>query len=219
MFILLAVLPVLTPPPAVEGSWQFCRLQHEGFGWNIDHPRAEQRLIAMLKDITLIDAAPEPLVVSATGEDLSQCAFVFASNVDQLFWDEEEAKAMGDWLHKGGFLWTDGFWRTWAWDNWSRQLRKALPEASIWELHTHSIFESPFQVRLQRQPCPKGGWVKNFAVEDDQGRLMVLMTFNEKKGGQCGAVGDAWEGFARNWQDEEAAWRFSLNVILHVMTH
>ena len=36
---------------------------------------------------------------------------------------------------------------------------------------------------------------------------------------QCGAVGDAWQGFTQNWQDEEAAWRFSLNVILHAMTH
>ena len=220
--IFIVVLTVLASLSTAEGSWQFCRLKHEG-RWNADYPHAELNLIAMLEDVTLIDVNPEPLVISTTGEDLSQCAFVFASNVDRLFWTEDEAKAMGDWLHKGGLLWTDGLWSgRWsdrAWDRWSRELRKALPEAQIWELHTHPIFESPFQVRLQRQPCPRGGWVKNFAVEDDQGRLMVLMTFNEKWISGCGAVGDAWEGFARNWQDEEAAWRFSINVLFHAMTH
>ena len=225
--MLIAVLAalLLTPFPVVEGAWRFCRLKHEG-DWQVDYPRAERSLIKMLEDVTLIDAALEPLVVSATGEDLSQCVFVFVSNVDQLLWTKDEAKAMGDWLHKGGLLWTDGMWKNWAWDNWSRQLRKALPEAQVWELHTHPIFEFPFPVRL-RQPCPRGGWVKNFAVEDGEGRLMVLMTFNEKDkvargagaGEQCGAVGDAWEGFAQNWQDEEAAWRFSVNVLLYAMTH
>ena len=153
--ILIVLLMALTPPLAAKESWQFCRLRHKG-GWNADHPHAELRLISMLKDVTFIDAAPTPLVVSATGEELSQCAFVFASNIEYLVWNEEEAVAMGDWLHKGGFLWTDGMWENQGWDRWSRQLRKALPEASIWELHTHPIFETPFPVQL-RQPCPKGG--------------------------------------------------------------
>ncbi len=217
--ILVVALLVLNLPTA-EGSWRFCRLKHRGLGWSIDYPYAEQRLLKMLEDVTLIDVVSKPLVVSATGKDLSQCAFVYASNIDHLSWTEHEAKIVGDWLRKGGFLWTDGFWRDRSWDHWSQQLRKALPEAQIWELHDHPIFETPFRVRLQ-QSCPRvpEGWVKNFAVEDDQGRLMVLMTFNEKRGGQCGAIGDAWEGFRQNWQDEEAAWRFSINVLLYAMTH
>ena len=178
----------------------------------------------MLEDITTIGATPDPIVVSSTGEDLSRCAFVFASNVDRLLWTDGEAAAFGDWLRKGGFLWTDGFWTNSAsenaLDNWRGQLLKALPEAQIRQLHTHPIFESPFEARLQRQPCPWGGWVKHFAVEDDEGRLMVLMTFNEKYSAQCGAVGDAWEGFAqRLWHNGETSWKFSVNVLLHVMTH
>ena len=218
MFMVALAALFLTPPPEVEGSWRFCRLKHEGI-WNANYPIAGQNLIAMLEDVTLIDASSRIFTVSASGEDLSRCNLVVASMIDYLFWTEDEAKAVGDWLHKGGFLWTDGMWSDEAWDHWSRQLRKALPEAQVWELHTHPIFESPFPVRL-RQPCSLGGWVKNFAVEDGEGRLMVLMTFNEKRTGtRCGAVGDAWEGFVRNWQDEEAAWRFSINVILYVMTH
>ena len=206
----------LTPFAGAEGSWQFCRLRHAG-EWNNDYPRAGRNLTAVLDYATFIDVAPTTLVVSTTGEDLSRCTFVVASNIDGLLWTEHEAKAIGDWLHKGGFLWADGFWSDWAWDNWSRQLRKALPKASIWELHTHPIFESPFPIRLQ-QPCPWDGWVKHFAVKDDRGRLMVLMTFNEIN--YCdGVVGDSWESFAQSWQDDEAAWRFSINVFFYVMTH
>ena len=215
----------------VEGAWQFCRLKHKGSGaadypaWAADYPDAEMRLIDMLKDVMLLDAKPRPLVVSVTGKELSQCPFVFASNIDKLVWTEDEAAIIGDWMRKGGLLWTDGFWGNGeAWENWGRQLRKALPEAEIQELQTHPIFEYPFQVKL-RQSCfygsgfVKDGWVKNFAVQDDKGRLMVLMTFNELRVNQCGVVGDAWEGFSRNWQNEQAAWRFSINVILHIMTH
>ena len=216
--ILIVALLILNLP-STEGSWRFCRLKHEG-SWNADYPLAEQRLIKMLEDVTLMDVAPKSLIVSATGKDLSQCVFVYASNIDHLSWTEHEAQAVGDWLRKGGLLWTDGFWKDKVWDRWSQQLRKALPEAQIWELHDHPIFETPFQVQLQ-QTCYfelSDGWVKNFAVKDDEGRLMVLMTFNETR--QCpGAVGDSWEGFTKNWLSEEAAWRFSVNVFLYVMTH
>ena len=174
----------------------------------------------MLEDITFIDANPTPIVVSTTESDLSQCAFVFASNIDNLLWSAAEAKAIGDWLRKGGFLWTDGFWNNKGWEHWNLQLRKALPEAYVQELHSHPIFEYPFGVELQ-QPCRHGGWVKNFAVEDEKDRLMVLMTFNQRNvyGTQCGFVGDAWQGFAKNWQNEHSSWNFSINVFLHIMTN
>ena len=214
-FMLIAVSAVAA---SAEGAWQFCRLHHEG-GWGKDHPRAGERLIAMLEDVTYIDASPTILVVSPTGEDLSRCASVFASNVDELVWSADEATAVGDWLRKGGFLWTDGFWDDEAWWHWNRQLRKALPEARVWELDSsHPIFEYPFRVRL-RQRGYMEGWVKNFAVEDDRGRLMILMTLNERKD-MLGAVGDSWEGFGRHWQNqEEMSWGFAVNVLLHVMTH
>lgn len=215
---ILVVFWIFAISPA-EGSWHFCRLKHDG-AWDNDHPDAEQNLLAMLEGVTFIDAFSTTLVVSPTEEDLSQCAFVLASNVDKLSWTDDEAAIVGDWLRKGGFLWTDGFWKDEAWENWNQQLRKALPKAQIRELHSHSIFEYPFQVQL-RQSCLNGGWVKNFAVEDEEERLMVLMTLNERRGkkAQCGAVGDAWEGYAANWQREEAAWRFSVNVFLYIMTH
>ena len=202
-----------------EGTWQFCRLKHRG-SWFFDHPTAEEKLVVMLKNVIIIDAAPTPLVVSSTDNDLSQCAFVFASNVDRLSWTANEAKAIGDWAKKGGFLWTDGIWSDKAWENWNLQLQKALPEAEVRELGPHHpIFQYPFQIQLQQYKAPGGGWVKNFAVEDDKGRLMVLMTFNEKWCSGCGAVGDSWEDFENDWQVQEAAWMFSINVLLRVMMH
>ena len=215
---LLKFIMILTVAAPTEGSWQFCRLKHEG-AWSNDHPDAEKKLIAMLEDITFIDANPTPIVVSTTKSDLSQCAFVIASNIDKLLWSEDEAKAIGDWIRKGGFLWTDGIWNDEAWEHWNLQLQKALPKAFVRELDSHPIYEYPFGIQLE-QPCPQGGWVKNFAVEDDKGHLMVLMTFNQKSyRNQCGFVGDAWQGFAKNWQNEQASWSFSVNVFLHIMTH
>ena len=216
---LLKFIMILIVAAPTEGSWQFCRLKHEG-RWSSDHPDAELKLIAMLEDITFIDATPEPIVVSTNEQDLSQCAFVVASNIDSLLWSEDEAKAIGDWLRKGGFLWTDGIWNDEAWEHWNLQLQRALPKAYVHELqYHHPIFKYPFKV-FPQQPCPQGGRVMNFAVADNKGRLMVLMTFNQRRhGNQCGFVGDAWEGFAENWQNEQASWSFSVNVFLNIMTH
>ena len=213
----LGFILVVMSTASAEGAWQFCRLQHEG-RWMSDFPESGQRLIPMLEDITYIDASPTTLLVSTTKEDLSQCAFVFATNIDDLVWSADEAAVIGDWLRKGGFLWTDGYWSDGAWENWNRQLSKALPEAQVRELDSsHPIFEYPFRVRL-RQRGYLDGWVKNFAVEDDQGRLMVLMTLNEHRS-MPGAVGDVWERFTGDWQSVNAGWGFTINVLLYVMTH
>ena len=213
---LIVIFVIATP---TEGRWQFCRLEHAG-EWNNDYPTAEEKLVAMLKDVIRIDAAPETLVISTTEQGLSQCAFVYTSNIELLFWPTDEAKIIGDWLRKGGFLWTDGFWSDESWSLWNLQLQKVLPDTEVKELDSHHpIFNYPFQIQLQQYNAPGGGWVKNFAVEDDKGRLMVLMTFNEKKCSDCGAVGDGWQNFLKNWQSQEASWMFSINVFLYIMTH
>ena len=215
--ILIPIILLIVATPS-EATWQLCRLRHEG-DWYADYPTADQNLIAMLKDVTTIDVNPTPIVVATNEEELSQCAFIYTSNIDFLFWSPDEAKAIGDWVQKGGFLWTDGFWTDMAWAHWTLQLEKAFPKAEIRELNSHHpIFNYPFRVRLQQYDIPEGGWVKNFAVEDNRGRLMILMTFNEKLC-NCGVLGDSWQGFTKNWQNEQATWGFSINVILHIMTN
>ena len=201
---------------SVEGAWQFCRLRHEG-RWRNDWPRAEGNLMSMLDEYTHIDAAPVGRVVSAVEEDLSDCAMVYTVNVEDLEWDDAEARAVGDWLRRGGVIWTDGIWDKLWWDDWIRNLRKAVPTARIRELpDSHPIFNVPFRVRLRQ---PFGGWVKHFAAEDERGRMMVLMTYNEKDDGG-GVVGDTWQGVAL-WSPggELLSWGFSVNVILYIMSH
>ena len=216
--ILITIMILIVSIPT-EGTWQFCRLRHQG-DWYADYPVAERKLTAMLKDVIRIDAAPRNRVITTTEQNLSQCAFVVISNIDSLFWSPNEARAIGDWAKKGGFLWTDGIWSDEAWESWNKQLKKALPRAQVRELDSHHpIFNHPFQVPLQQYKAPEGGWVKNFAVEDDKGRLMILMTFNEKGCNGCGAVGDSWQDFEDDWQSKEAAWMFSINVLLYIMTH
>ena len=46
----------------------------------------------------------------------------------------QEADRFRLYLVKGGFLWVDDFWGTRAWDQWSEEIRKVLPEFPIPDL-------------------------------------------------------------------------------------
>src|SRR5262245_40883788 len=41
-----------------------------------------------------------------------------------------QAAGLRNYLLRGGFLWADDFWGTYAWTFWQTKLRKALPAAS-----------------------------------------------------------------------------------------
>ena len=51
------------------------------------------------------------------------------------YFDEDEAKALRAYMLKGGFLWADDFWGTYAWEHWVGEVRKIFPNENEYPIN------------------------------------------------------------------------------------
>jgi hypothetical protein len=234
-------------PDSFDGRFHYCRAVYranplgDGGGWLTDYPLADIDLSIRLGELTNIrvatDAAGDPkhLIVRLTDNELFQCPFIMMQEVGRLFFTEEDAARLRLYLQKGGFLWVDDFWGSYAWDVWAAQIRKVLPpsEYPIFDLpNDHPIYGTMFNIKGMPQIPSINFWydsggstsergadsaqVHARGIADKHGRLMVLMTHNTD-------VSDSWE---REGEDPRYFYAFSvdgyqvaINVVLYTMTH
>lgn len=236
-----------TPTPdSFDGRFNFCRVatsqsrMGDGAAWWVDYPRADINLSIRLSELTKtpisVDAAGEPnhLVVTLTDPELLQCPFIMMTEVGSVYFSPEEARALRDYLLKGGFLWADDFWGTYAWDHWASEFSKVLSPAEypMRELPMdHPLFRTQFTVTKVPQIPSIGWWMgtgttsergadsavaRAIGVADARGRLMVFITHNTD-------LGDSWE---REGDDPNYFYTFSvdgyalgINALLYAMMH
>lgn len=231
-----------------DGKFHICRLmytqvrqQNLGMGWGTDYPFAEINLSIRLSELTKTTVAfdgernPVNLVVRPTDDALFQCPVVIASDPGSAGFSAADAERLREYLDKGGFLWVDDFWGSYAWDSFASEIGKVLPpgEFPIKDLAPgHAIFRTLFPVaEIPQVPSinfwrGSGGETSEMGIEsekahmaaitDKQGRIMVLMTHNTD-------IADSWE---REGDDPNFFFHFSpngyavgLNTMLYAMTH
>jgi hypothetical protein len=240
--------PVRSPTPeSFDGSFNFCRIMFTatrgGFGgnWSVDYPRADVNLSIRFSELTKarISVAPsgEPnhLVVDLSDPALFDCPFVMMTEVGAAYFSPEEAAKLKEYLLKGGFLWADDFWGSYAWENWIGEFNKVLPanEFRVFELpKDHPLFRQQFQISKVAQIPSINHWMGSgggtseryedsavphaMGIADKHGRLMVLMTHNTD-------FGDSWEREADDpnyfYHFSVDGYAFGINVLLYSMTH
>lgn len=228
-----------------DGKFHFCRAAFrngigDGGGWSADWPWADINLSIRLGELTKTtvskDAAgdPKPLLTVLSDPAMHQCGFVMMTEVGSIFFTDDEVTNLRTYLLKGGFLWVDDFWGSYAWRVWENQIRKVFPAAEyeIVDLQPeHPIYNMQFRIARTAQITNIGFWrntgttsergaetatVNTRAIADRQGRVMVLMTHNTD-------FGDAWE---REGEDASFFYKFAadgyafgINVVLYAMTH
>lgn len=230
-----------------RGSFNFCRVMFQslrgGYGgnWSVDYPRADVNLSIRAAELTRLRVSttpagePDHVVISLTDDALFQCPFVMMTEVGSAWIAPEEAERLRDYLLKGGFLWADDFWGSYAWEHWAQEIGKVLPrhEYPIVELPPdHPLFRAQFEIKRVPQIPSINFWMGSGGgtseryedsarpaargISDRAGRLLVLMTHNTD-------VGDSWE---READDPEYFYRFSvdgyafgINVLLYALTH
>ena len=238
---------IRTPTPqSFDGGFNFCRIMTsssrmgDGGGWSVDYPRADVNLSIRLAELTRTRISTDPsgepnhLVIRLTDPELYSCPFIMMTEVGSVYFDPEEAARLRDYLLKGGFLWADDFWGSYAWDHWAAEFSKVLPPAEypIRDVPPdHPMFRAQFNVARVPQIPSINFWYGTGqtsergsdsaqpharAVADAQGRLLALMTHNTD-------VGDSWE---REGDDPAYFYTFSvdgyafgINVLLYAMAH
>jgi hypothetical protein len=229
-----------------DGKFHFCRVEYrsgrgDGGGWGVDYPQADSNLSIRLSDLTRapvsFDDAREPnhVVVRLTDDELFQCPFVMMTEVGAAYLDDDEVTRLREYLLKGGFLWADDFWGSYAWQSWENEIRKVFPSGQypIVDLPLdHPLFRTHFIVKKVPQIPSINYWMGSGggtseregdseiatarAILGPTGRPMVLMTHNTD-------VGDSWE---REGDDPNYFYAFAIdgyavgiNVVLYSMAH
>ena len=231
----------LATADSFDGSWQFCRLAYQGRGWATDYPDADYNFSTRLSELTKTSVSRtatggvRPLIVRPTDDALFQCPFVMLWQAESVWFSDEDAARLRDYLLKGGFIWSDDSWGTHAWQNFEHEMGKVLPPAQYRFVDltvTHPLYRTFFDLpRVPQIPAisywlGSGGdtseegadsaQVHVRGIADERGRLMVLATHNTD-------VADGWE---REGVDPRYFRQFSIdayavgiNTMMYTMSH
>jgi hypothetical protein len=210
-----------------RGDWR-----DGGTSWAVDYPRGDRTLVQMLRRFTRIDVrAVEQPVNPDDGDDIFYWPFLTAGLAG--YWELTDAQAakLREYLLRGGFVFFDSFFDSGSWIGFEEGMKRIFPDRPIVDLtddHAvfHAVFDLPNMTDVQIPNMNSlmgggGGYLGDGAVPrwrgifDDDGRLMVLIAFNND-------VADSWQ-----WADDprypaESAnlgLRIGVNIAMYGMTH
>jgi hypothetical protein len=224
-----------------RGVYTSGRREAGGQGWSTDYPDAERNFSIRLAELTRTkvstspDGEPQFVVVRLTDEALYGCGFLHLEDVGTASLTAPEIEGLRNYLLRGGFVWCDDFWGTFAWNNWLNELRRVLPQSDYPVVPIpmdHPILRAQFEVTeipqipsIQFWRQSGGGTSERGAdsaepaltgIFDQHGNLMVVMTHNTD-------ISDAWE---REGEDPRFFYNFSpdgyavgINILMYAMTH
>jgi hypothetical protein len=224
-----------------RGIYTSVRGEAGGQGWSTDYPDAELNFSIRLSELTKTrvsrggDGRPDHITVRLTDPALFECPYLHMEDVGTISLRDGDVEALRAYLLKGGFIWVDDFWGTYAWEHWTEELGRVLPpdEFPIVDLSLeHPIFTSQVVVKEFPQIPSIQSWRRNpyetsergsdsaephaRAIVDRHGNVMVFMTHNTD-------ISDAWE---REGEDPRYFYQFSpygyavgINVMLYAMSH
>jgi hypothetical protein len=207
------------------GDWE-----NGGTSWAVDYPRADRTLAMILRRLTRIDVrSVEQPVNLDDGDDVYYWPFLMVGLPGS--WDLTEAQAakLRDYLLRGGFLLCDSFFGTAEWQGFVESMQRVFPDRPIVDLSDdHPLFHVVYDLREKHQianmqalygrgrPYRADGDTPRWrGILDDQGRLMVVIAFNND-------VGDSWQ-----WADDpdypaedaNLGLRLGVNFAVYAMTH
>jgi hypothetical protein len=242
------VPPKWATPSDFDGSFVYCRGYYTswypepgGSGWSTDYPGSDNNFSVRLAELTRVhvkldaNRLPNYVVVGLSDPLLYHCPMLYMEDVGTADFSEEEVTELRKFLLKGGSLWVDDFWGSYAWDNWVKQIGRILPpgEFPIFDIPaSHAVMHALYDVKDVPQVPNIGYWrqtgggtsergpdsaeIHFRGIQDHQGRLMVLMSHNTD-------ISDTWEREGENHDYFELfsprGYAIGVNILLYAMSH
>jgi len=208
------------------GDWR-----QGGTSWTDDYPRGDRTMIQMLRRLsrTSVRAVEQP--VNLDDGDSSYWPFLIVGLAQAWELTDSQAATLRGYLLHGGFIFCDSFFGERNWEVFQESLRRVFPDRPIVDLTDehpifHTVYDLPHMTSVQipnmnslmagGDGSMAGGRIPRWrGVSDDNGRLMVLIAFNND-------VADAWQ-----WADDvrypadkaNLALRLGVNVAVYAMSH
>ena len=203
------------------GSWK----QGQS-NWTMDYPRSDRHLSAAVRRLTRVHTRSVEQPVDLDEGDQFDWPWLYGVEVGHWELTDDQAKAMREYLLRGGFFYADDFWGPDEWRGFEVGMKKIFPNREIVELpneealfHTVYDLDDRYQILgewgLRRGPRQGGITPQWMGVRDDKGRLMVAITANSD-------IGDSWE-FADlpTYPERFSALgiRIGVDYVIYSMTH
>jgi hypothetical protein len=213
-----------------DGRFTFARIRYGGGGsffnrgmssaWNHDYPRAEQHLMQILKEVTLIDVNTEGSRI-LTLDDPELFKYPIAYMWEPGFWSitDREAAGFRAYLLKGGFAIFDDFEYEHM-DTLAANMRRVLPELQFVKMDaSHRVFDSFFRMKTIEFPHPMMNILPTYwgiYEDNDPGkRLMVIANHNND-------VAEYWEWSGEGlfpFDTSNEAYKLGVNYMVYGLTH
>jgi hypothetical protein len=235
----------LTPDWQEKTEWAFARLMfpggaldgyrgrfdgdwHEGLTlWTQDYPRADRHFSQAVRRLTRIHVrSVEQPVNLEDGDDVFNWPWVYAVQVGEWGLTDAQAKVLREYLLRGGFFMADDFHGTEEWAVFAETMHRVFPDRQIVEIEDsdaifHTVYDLNDRYQVPGAEHLRTGYKKDGigahwrAIYDDNGRVMVAISFNSD-------IGDSWE-----WADtpryperfSSLGIRLGVNYIVYAMTH
>ena len=217
--------------PPLGGAGRFGASWKQGLSsWTIDYPLGDRNYLRLLRRLTTVHVrSVEQPVDLDDGDDVFNWPFLIASNVGSWSLTDAQAAKLREYLLRGGFLMCDSFFGSQEWEGFEATMRRVFPDRPIVELENdHPIFHTVYelgqrsQVRNMRSLRGRGVGYRSDgvtphwrAVLDDEGRVMVAISFNND-------LGDSWQ-YADIPEypqgDSFLGIRIGVNYAVYAMTH
>ncbi len=235
---------------AEKTEWTFARLMYppaprgrfgRGYGfrgggvwtegntmWTQDFPRADRHFAMAVRRLTRIHvrSVEQPVNLDEGGEFDWPWLYAVQTGTWQL--TDAQAKALREFLLRGGFFMADDFWGPGEWETFMASMKRVFPEREVVELQNgDAIFHTVYDLDDRYQVASQGSVRRGTSwkcegcpdhwrgIYDDHGRLMVAITFQSD-------VGDSWEwADAPDYPERYAALgiRIGVNYIIYAMSH
>jgi len=196
--------------------------------WSRDYPKADRQFLIAMHRLTRIDGRPTEQVVTLDSDEIFNYPWIYAVQVQNWAFTDNQANRLREYLLKGGFLMVDDFHGTEDWENFMRGMRQVLPDRPVEDLQSgdeifHTLYDIDDKMQIPGEQFvwtgrtyEKDGYQPKWrAIRDDKGHIVVAICHNMH-------LGDAWE-----WADDpnypetfaSMAFRVGLDYIIYGMTH
>jgi hypothetical protein len=196
--------------------------------WTTDYPRSDRHFSSALRRLTRVHARSVEQPVNLDEGDQYDWPWLYAVEVGHWNLSDAQAKAMREYLLRGGFFMCDDFHGTEEWEVFAASMRRVFPDRQIVEIENpdaifHTIYDLDGRYQVPGAQFLRSGRTFEYdgyephwrGIYDDKGRLMVAICFDMD-------LGDSWE-HADNPQYPEKfsalGIRIGVNYVVYAMTH
>ena len=224
---LLSAVASLDSPPPKDAEFTYARIRFHMTSdaifvrevpWHHDYPYGDEAFPSFLKEVSRVHTESNAFqIVDIDSPELFKYPFAYLCEPGYLELNDKDVKNLREYLERGGFIMVDDFRGQRHLSNLVYQMKKVFPNRNIIPLTiNHPIFHSFYDIdTLDMRPPYGPGPVEFLGLEDDHGRLMMVIDYNND-------LSEFWESIDRgemSMRDAATSLKFGMDYAMYAFSH